>query len=167
MHTRARPVASHLPPGALTGSRRESRSNSRHVNYAITAVPLAGTIANLELLVAPQIVAKSLIYGCAGIPARLRVSADADKLQQIMLNLLSNAIKFTPPAARLAGSVVAAGDIVTICGRSTTRGIATGHEELGLGRAISRDLPRVMAGDLTVQGTAAKRSVFALQLARA
>ena len=161
-----------------------------HVSYDIEAVPVARALANLEVLVAPQIAGKSLRYQCADVAPDLAVSADAEKLQQIMLNLLSNAIKFTDPGGQVNVAVTDAGEWVSInvtdsgvgipadrfgaifepfvqLGRSMSGGTATGQEGTGLGLAISRDLARAMHGDLTVRSSVGEGSSFELRLPRA
>ncbi|HET9003515.1 MAG TPA: ATP-binding protein [Gemmatimonadaceae bacterium] len=158
-----------------------------HVGYDISVVKIADCVCGLETLVAPQLAAKSLTYECVPVPPELAVSADADKLQQIMLNLLSNAIKFTPSAGHVRVSALALGDAVTILvadtgigipadrfdaifepfvqlGRSTTGGTAIGQDGTGLGLAISRDLARAMGGDLTVRSTPGEGSIFELRI---
>ncbi|MFL5560878.1 MAG: GAF domain-containing sensor histidine kinase [Gemmatimonadaceae bacterium] len=160
-----------------------------HVGYDIRPVPLNDAVCSLELLVAPQLRAKSLSYECVPIEPDVAVRADADKLQQIMLNLLSNASKFTPAGGSVRLTMRASEDSATICvadtgigvpgdrfeaifepfvqlGRSMHGGTATGQEGTGLGLAISRDLARAMGGDLTVDSTLGKGSVFALRLPR-
>ena len=89
----------------------------------------------------------------------LTVSADADRLQQIVWNLLSNAIKFTPAGGAVDLSLQASPTEAVIRVRDTGRGIAAellpeiferfrqaggtttrGHGGLGLGLAIVRHL---------------------------
>jgi signal transduction histidine kinase/PAS domain-containing protein len=161
-----------------------------HVGYEIRAVPLNEPICGLEPLIEPQLRAKSLSYACAPIEPDAAVMADADKLQQIMLNLLSNAIKFTPSGGSVRITMEPDEDVVRIrvadtgigiprdrfavifepfvqLGRPAHGGISTGQDGTGLGLAISRDLARAMGGDLTVDSTPGKGSVFELRLPRA
>jgi signal transduction histidine kinase len=161
-----------------------------HVGYDIRPVALSDAICGLEPLVAPQLRAKSLSYECLPMEPDVMVSADADKLQQIMLNLLSNAIKFTPPGGSVRVMMSANDDAALIrvvdtgigipsdrfeavfepfvqLGRSMHGGTATGQEGTGLGLAISRDLARAMGGDLKVESTPGKGSVFELRVPRA
>jgi len=111
------------------------------------------------------------------------VFADPEKTQQILLNLISNAIKFTEPGGEV--SVDCDGDRrhvrfeVADTGAGIPkdkqnaifepfvqldRTLSSGHEGIGLGLAISRDLARQMDGKLTVKSEPGKGSRFILIL---
>jgi signal transduction histidine kinase len=157
-----------------------------HVEFDIDDMPVEPTLRALEELITPQLLAKSLRYEYRSSDPRIRVRADADKVQQVVLNLLSNAIKFTAPNGHVTLQCRPADDLVVIqvidtgCGVPPDKlerifepfvridtGFARATEGTGLGLAISRDLARAMGGDLTVSSTLDEGSIFSLSLQRA
>lgn len=147
---------------------------------------LSRLLHELEELLRPQALAKGLALSLRldpELPAW--VSADPTRLRQILLNLLSNAIKFTE-AGRVSLSVRALGaPDAGICFEISDTGIGMTPETLsrlfqrfsqgdasssrrfggtGLGLEISRSLARAMGGDIEVESSAGRGSLFRVRL---
>ncbi|HEU4557119.1 MAG TPA: MHYT domain-containing protein [Longimicrobium sp.] len=156
------------------------------VQYDIGDVPLDETLAAVEALIEPQVTARQHQYTYRRGDPAVRVRADRDRVEQIVLNLLSNAVKFTEPGGRIVMEWEAEDGVVRVCVRDTGRGIpqeklpaifepfvqvdpalTRSSEGTGLGLAISRDLARAMKGDLTVESREGAGSTFTLTLPRA
>jgi signal transduction histidine kinase len=166
-----------------------SRIESGQLEYRMADVPLAPLLADVQPLIQPQLIAKQLRYEQSLPEANLRVRADPEKLEQVLLNLLSNAVKFTATGGAIsveADASRATPELVEI--RVTDTGMGIGAERLadifdpfvqvnggharetqgaGLGLAISRDLARGMGGELTVHSVPAEGSTFTVILPRA
>jgi signal transduction histidine kinase len=153
--------------------------------YDIVDLPVEDAIMTAEALVVVQAQARGLAYVSCQCEPGLRVHADREKVQQILLNLLTNAIKFTEPGGEIRTTCTADEDSVWVSVADTGIGIAPDklvmifeafvqvdsrltrpREGVGLGLAISRDLARGMGGDLTVESTPGQGSTFTLRLAR-
>ncbi|GAC1485977.1 MAG: hypothetical protein NVS1B5_08100 [Gemmatimonadaceae bacterium] len=136
-------------------------------------------------LIAPLLEAKKLSYTCQQGDESVTVRADRDRFQQIVLNLLSNAIKFTPKKGKITVSWHLDEDNVVIEVADTGIGMDASEldrifdpfiqvhsgttrtsEGVGLGLAISRDMARQMAGDITVRSKSRRGSIFSLVLPR-
>ena len=177
--------------GLVTDILNFARLDAGQVEYAVTDVPLAAVLTDVEALVGPQVAAKGLAYDhdACGPDAPERphvVRADAERVRQVLLNVLSNAVKFTPAGGRvsLACEADAAAGVIRVRVADTGRGIPADqlervfepfvqvdrhrtHESqqgVGLGLAISRDLARAMGGDLTAESTPGVGSTFVLTL---
>ena len=172
--------------GLINGVLNYSRLEAGAVHYELRDVSLDEALAACEALVAPQVSAKRLALAFAGCDPALKVRADAEKLQQVVLNLLTNAVKFTEPAGHITLGCIPRIDAVAITVTDTGHGIPAEQlerifepfvqvdarltrtqEGVGLGLAISRDLARGMGGDLTVESTPGAGSTFTLALPRA
>jgi PAS domain S-box-containing protein len=142
-------------------------------------------LAVVEELVGPQLESRHLAYEYRHGDESVKVRADRDRFQQIVLNLLSNALKFTPEKGRITVSWREMGDKVVIDVADTGIGIAPTQlerifdpfvqvhsgptrtsEGVGLGLAISRDMARQMGGDITVTSKSGEGSTFSLVLSR-
>ena len=82
--------------GLINGVLNYARVEAGAIHYDLSDVALDEVLSTCEALTAPQVRQKGLTLSQADCNSALRVRADPDKLQQIVLNVLSNAIKFTP-----------------------------------------------------------------------
>ena len=155
-----------------------------HLSLQMADVPVAAFLTEIHELVAPQLITQTLHFDYAPCPAV--VSANVEKVQQILLNLLSNALKFTPRNGDIGIDCVVKEKEVRIevwdsgCGIppdqidrifqpfvQIDRGLTSpAPGGVGLGLAISRDLARAMHGELSVQSTPGQGSRFVLTLQR-
>jgi PAS domain S-box-containing protein len=161
-----------------------SRIEAGQLNYDFGAVSLHEVIETVVQMITPQAGSKGVRLVDVGCQGDARAWADRAKVDQIMLNLVSNAVKFTPAGGTISLSChVLDEDQVVVVVRDTGVGIPTDHletifepfvqvgrtltarsEGAGLGLAISRDLARAMAGDITVTSMIDVGSVFKLYL---
>jgi signal transduction histidine kinase/DNA-binding response OmpR family regulator len=164
-----------------------SQLESGHLHVAPQTVDLPQLIAQVEALMRAQAQAKGLALEVEVEPDVPRwVRADPTRVKQILFNLLSNALKFTSIGAvrlrvamagddasgRLDFSVADTGigmDEATLArlfqrfmqGDQSPSRRASGA---GLGLEISRDLARLMGGDITVRSAPGVGSTFIASL---
>ncbi|MGE0546273.1 MAG: response regulator [Kofleriaceae bacterium] len=112
------------------------------------------------------------------------IETDPTRMHQILRNLVSNAIKFTEDGG-VTIEISTHGDMIKFAVRDTGIGIAPDQHELvfeafrqadgattrkfggtGLGLTISRDLARLLGGDLVLESTPGRGSTFTLTLPR-
>jgi len=155
------------------------------IEFEMSQVPVHESLAAMDGLVMPQVLARSLDYEYVPADPALTVYADREKVQQVVLNMLANAIKYTASGGSIRLSTTEDADHVMIHVRDSGRGIAsdkieqifapfvridTGYarttEGTGLGLAISRDLARAMGGELTAASTLGEGSTFTLRLSK-
>jgi signal transduction histidine kinase len=163
-----------------------ARIDSGQLRYAVQDVRMHETLGGLEALLAPQVAARRQTFIYEPCDPEIVAAADGDKVRQVVLNLLSNAVKYTPEGGTVRLSCDADASRVRIHVTDTGPGIdaeqlpvifepfVQGHralnrpnEGVGLGLAISRDLARGMAGDVTVTTQIGVGSCFTLELPRA
>jgi len=156
-----------------------------HVELDFASISVNEVLAVLDTLTEPQVAAKHIAYEHGRCDPTLTVWSDREKTHQILINLVSNAVKFTRPRGQITVDCEVLEDAVNFHVADTGEGIPenkltsifepfvqvkTGftreHEGVGLGLAISRDLARMMHGDLTVRSTVGVGSRFTLKLPR-
>ena len=88
-----------------------SKIEAGRVEYDVTSVSLSEMIADVTMMIEPQLTAKGIALDVQ-VAADLRVQCDREKLQQILLNLVANAIKFTTASGRITIDIGRRGDHV-------------------------------------------------------
>jgi len=147
-------------------------------NTTVTSV-----LGSVRFLVEPLLAANEIRLTQEGCSEEISVVADRDRLNQILVNLLSNAVKFSPRGGEVRILCEVKEHLVAINVEDDGHGIAADKlEEIfepfvqlssgltrtaegsGLGLAISRELARLMGGDVTVRSELGKGSTFTLTL---
>ncbi|MBS0304768.1 MAG: response regulator [Proteobacteria bacterium] len=165
-----------------------SQLESGRMTLAPGALELRALLRDVEALMRPQAHAKQLtlhLHADPGVPER--IVADATRVKQILFNLLSNAIKFCEQGAvaldvhRLADvhgrallefvvsdtGIGMSDDTIARLFRRFEQGDSSTsrrHGGTGLGLEISRNLARLMDGDITVRSRPGEGSVFTFQM---
>jgi PAS domain S-box-containing protein len=182
--TRIRKSQRHLLT-LINGVLNFTRVESGNAHYDIGPVRLADVLVSCDALMRPQMEHRGLQFTVDLCSGELAVTADAEKLQQILLNLLTNASKFTPSGGQVRMWCDTLTEHVQITVADTGRGIApeqierifeafvqvdsrlTRTEEgVGLGLAISRDLARGMSGEISLVSEVGKGSAFTVTVPR-
>jgi signal transduction histidine kinase len=151
-------------------------------NLDIKPLSTAAILTQTETLIGPRIEQAGINYRREACAESVKIVADPDRLQQILLNLLTNAVKFTATGGKVTVTCEARGDRTLIHVADTGRGIPEDQLErifepfvqvnsdgaskkgFGLGLAISRELARRMNGDLKAESTLGRGSTFTLTL---
>ncbi|HET7542281.1 MAG TPA: ATP-binding protein [Polyangiaceae bacterium] len=162
-----------------------SRISSGKLSLTLTAVNVGEAARAAALALRPAAEAKGIVLTVAHPPddALLTISADADRLQQILWNLLTNALKFTPKAGSVSMAVSREGSEVQVRVSDSGEGIAEAvlpfvfepfrqadssttrlHGGLGLGLSLVRQIAVAHGG--TVEATSAGPGLGATFLLR-
>jgi signal transduction histidine kinase len=150
----------------------------------IVEVKLHAQLEQAMELTASEMRMKNITCTYGGCDPALAVSADGERVQQVVVNLLTNAMKYTAPGGRVTLSVSPNGNEVDVVVRDTGVGIPADQLErifepfvqlpqlhsnpsgIGMGLAISRELARTMGGDVTAASEVGVGSTFTLTLPR-
>ena len=160
-----------------------AREQDAQLPLRLEPLSVSAELTEAEATVAPRYVESGVRLVRDECPPDLLVRADRDRLQRIVLNLLTNAVKFTPKGGQVSVGCSAVADRIAIHVSDTGRGIppemvervfqpfvqvetgdARNEHGMGLGLAISRELARVMGGDLSVESAVGRGSIFTLTL---
>jgi len=160
-----------------------ARIEAGTVRYDVSDVTIDELVAHAAEMTLPQMRGKGLRFDLRSGNGDLRVRADGERVEQILVNLLSNAVKFTDEGGSITLDYGADGDEIVVSVADTGIGIPGDQLEavfepfaqlphagskrssgVGLGLAISRDLARAMGGDITLASTVGAGSTFTLRL---
>ncbi|MEI9948676.1 MAG: ATP-binding protein [Pseudomonadota bacterium] len=162
-----------------------SRISSGKLSLSLTTVNVGEAVRAAALALAPAADAKNIaLVADAEDEALLTISADADRLQQILWNLLTNALKFTPKAGSVAVSAARVGSEVQIQVTDSGEGIAEGvlphvfepfrqadssttrrHGGLGLGLSLVRQIAAAHGGSVEARSAGLGRgATFVVRL---
>jgi signal transduction histidine kinase/DNA-binding response OmpR family regulator len=150
----------------------------------VIAIPVSPVLAEVEGLCVLQAKANGLTLTVPPCEGSIRVAADAERFQQILLNLVTNAIKFTPADGAVTVTCEIDATVARISVTDTGVGVrpvdlervfepfvqidrhltTATQQGVGLGLSISRELARAMRGDLTLKSTEGIGSTFTLTL---
>jgi two-component system cell cycle sensor histidine kinase PleC len=158
---------------------------SRSLQLYPQAIDLAELVAQARSYVAVSGEDASLDISALTCPAGIVIEADPDRTRQILVNLLNNSVKFTETGGSVGITVLSApGENVDITVWDTGAGIPADQQDrifesfdqagaglmshprdgTGLGLTISRQLARMMGGDVTVESKPGQGSRYTVRL---
>jgi PAS domain S-box-containing protein len=144
-----------------------ARVVSGKLRLAVTNVSLAPVLGTAVDVIRPAADAKNITLSLVVQEDLPPITADADRVLQILWNLLSNAVKFTPPGGRVDVEVTGDDADVRVVVRDTGEGIKAEflpfiferfrqqegsqerHGGLGIGLALVRQLVELHGGSIS------------------
>lgn len=160
-----------------------SRIEAGRVELKIADIDIRSSMDDAVALLQPIADKKKVKVEAILQPKPLLVSADPDRVRQIMVNLLSNAIKFTPANGSVEIDANEDGATARIEVRDTGIGISPDDARklfspftqleggvhaggAGLGLSISKRLVELMSGEIGLDSTVGTGSIFYFTLPR-
>ena len=158
---------------------------SRSLKLYPQTIDIASLLSQARSYIAVRAEATHIDIGAVTCPAGIMAEADPDRTHQILVNLLNNALKYTEQGGSVGIDVkMERGEFVDITVWDTGVGMpqnqqdsifesfhqvgawvmTTPREGTGLGLTISRQLARMMCGDVLVDNTPGQGSRFTLRL---
>ncbi len=160
-----------------------AKTETGRIPINLEATPIAPAVEAAHFLVEPMLQQNAIQYSFEPCDPGVAATADRDRLQQILVNLLSNAAKFSSHGGAVAVRCEVRGHLVAISVGDEGQGIDANMLEAifepfvqistgltrtadgsGLGLSISRELARLMGGDVSVQSQSGSGSTFTLTL---
>jgi signal transduction histidine kinase len=160
-----------------------ARIEAGKVELRRTRLDLAGLMQEVAKALRPQIEAKGQRLTLDLAEALPAVTADADRVTQILTNLLSNAHKYTPPAGSITITARGEEGHVRVNVQDTGIGLSSDDQAqlftkffraqhrttagvggTGLGLAITRALVELHGGEITVTSTLGQGTTFGFTL---
>lgn len=160
-----------------------AKTETGRIPLHLERIDVNDLLDRVHFLMEPMFTESGAQYSFERCDPPIRVVADADRVQQVMVNLLSNAVKFSRGGAPVRVSCEVRDHLVAIQVGDEGPGIDREKQEIifepfvqlsagltrtaegsGLGLAISRELARVMGGDVTVESEPGHGSTFRLFL---
>ena len=148
-----------------------NRIETGQLRLDLQPVEPAAVVARAIDAVLPTAATKGIEIRTVLDPRAGIVSADPERLQQVVWNLLTNAVKFTPAKGRVTVAVAALPDEVEISVTDTGQGISAAflsrlfdrfqqqdasttrrHGGLGIGLSIARQLTQLHGGSIRAEG---------------
>jgi signal transduction histidine kinase len=148
----------------------------------VEEVDVGAVVADVAAMMQPLAERRGLTLTIDVEPPLLHTTSDAGKLRQILLNLIGNAIKFTDEGT-VSLHVTASGEQLQVAIADTGRGIARDDMErifdpfeqvdqtisrraegTGLGLPVSRELARLLGGEIVAVSEPGRGSTFTLRL---
>jgi signal transduction histidine kinase len=160
-----------------------AKTESGRIPINLEPTSVASAIEAANFLVEPMFASNDIVLTVREHPTDLAVIADRERLQQILVNIMSNAAKFSARGGAVTICAEPRDHLVAIMMEDEGKGIGPDKLEAifepfmqlsagltrtaegsGLGLAISRELARLMGGDVTVASEPGEGSVFTLTL---
>jgi signal transduction histidine kinase len=160
-----------------------AKTETGRIPVNLENIPVAAAIESARFLVQPLMEENALTFSAEECDPALSVVADQDRMQQVLVNVLSNAAKFSRRGGAVTVRCEVRDHLVAILVIDSGRGIDPSmHEAIfepfvqlstgltrtadgsGLGLPISRELARLMGGDVTVESARDKGATFTLLL---
>lgn len=160
-----------------------AKTETGRIPLNFETVGVNDALVSLKFLIEPMLASNEIKYACSPCDSDLAVRADRERLQQILVNLLSNATKFSPAGGPVSVTAESRDHLVVIHVIDKGEGIEEDMQQAifepfvqastgltrtadgsGLGLTISRELARLMGGDVTVRSKRHEGSEFTLAL---
>ena len=160
-----------------------SKTETGRIPVSLESIPLNSAMEAMRFLVNPLLEQCGTQFTIESCAPEVSVVADHQRLEQVLVNLVSNAAKFSGKGGRVAVRCEVRDHLVAILVEDNGPGIRPDKLEAifepfvqlstgltrtadgsGLGLPISRELARLMGGDVTVESVEGEGSIFTVTL---